>query len=230
MPSPLFCLCSTTIVFNSLFDVRMVRSDTSAATLREEVQGWRAQSGSRAAEWQCAACKTRSFLSRDTCRGCNKQRDVTHDGYINEWSQTAAWPQQGRGSSGDAARPVNKPKGPAQALALVRQQLAQAKAAELPEECIRILESKVQKEIQAQTDMDSHMQEAPLPVMPVPQVNVSLVKTMEALTGIIENMWNPDAGQPPKHLIHAIQESRANYSDLFGDPSLGCQVRHLTRS
>ena len=28
------------------------------------------------------------------------------------------------------------------------------------------------------------------------------------MTGIIENLWNPDAGQPPEHLIHAIQESR----------------------
>ena len=68
-----------------------------------------------APEWQCAACKMRSFLSRDTCRGCNKQRDEKHDEYINEWSQTAAWPQQGGGSSRDAAHPVNKPKGAAQA-------------------------------------------------------------------------------------------------------------------
>ena len=52
------------------------------------------------------------------------------------------------------------------------------------------------------------MQEAPLPVMPVAQVNVSLVKTLEALTVIIENLWNSDAGQPPENLIHAIQESR----------------------
>ena len=62
--------------------------------------------------------------------------------------------------------------------------------------------------MQAQTDLDLLMQEEPLPVMPVPQVNVSLVRTLEALTGIIENLWNPDAGQPPEHLTHAIQESR----------------------
>ena len=48
----------------------------------------------RVPEWQCAACKTRSFLSRDTCRGCGKLRDVKHDEYIDEWSQTVAWPQQ----------------------------------------------------------------------------------------------------------------------------------------
>ena len=35
-----------------------------------------------------------------------------------------AWPQQGGGSSGETPRPVNKPKGAAQALALARQQLA----------------------------------------------------------------------------------------------------------
>ena len=201
-------------------------------------QGWRAESGLRAPEWRCATCKTRSFVSRDTCRGCNKQRDEKHDEYFNEWSQTAAWPKQGGGST---ARLVNKPKGPAQALALPRQQLVQAKASAIPEECIRILESKVQKEAamkqaqpvgqkmgpsagqissdcriwregealqvaqetfeqaqqkvtQAQTDLDKLMQEAPLTAMPVPQVNMSLVKTLEALTGIIENMWNPDAG------------------------------------
>ena len=70
---------------------------------------------------------------------------MKHDEYINEWSQTAAWPQQGGGSSGDVAYPVNKPKGAAQALALTQQQLAQAKASALPEACIRILENEVQK-------------------------------------------------------------------------------------
>ena len=54
---------------------------------------------------QRAACKTRWFLNRDTCRGCNNQRDEKHD----ECSQTAAWPQLGGGSCGDAAHHVNKP-------------------------------------------------------------------------------------------------------------------------
>ena len=99
----------------------------------------------RAPEWQCAACKTPSFFSRDTCP-CGKQRDVKHDDNINEWSQTVAWPQQGGGSSGDGAHIVNKPKGAAQALALARQQLAQAKASALPEACIRVLENEAQKE------------------------------------------------------------------------------------
>ena len=65
-----------------------------------------------------------------------------------------------------------------------------------------------QEVIRAQMDLDKLMQEAPLPVTPVPQVNVSLVKSVEALTGLIENMWNPEAGPPPDQLIHAIQESR----------------------
>ena len=64
-------------------------------------QGWRAQSGLRAPEWQC--CKTPSFLTRDTCRGCGKQRDVIQDEYINERSQTAAWPQQSGNPSGEVA-------------------------------------------------------------------------------------------------------------------------------
>ena len=109
-------------------------------------QGWRAQSGLRAPEWQCAACQTRSFLSKGTCRGCSKQRDEKRDECINEWAQTAAWPQQGGASSGDDSHPVNKPKGAAQALAQARQQLAQAKATGMPERCIRILEEEVQKE------------------------------------------------------------------------------------
>ena len=65
-----------------------------------------------------------------------------------------------------------------------------------------------QEVMQAQTELEVLMQEAPLPVMPVAQVNVSLVKTLEALTGIIENLWNPDAGQPPDHLIHMQSRSR----------------------
>ena len=42
----------------------------------------------------------------------------------------------------------------------------------------------------AQSDLHKLMQEAPLPVTPAPQVNMNLVKSLEALTGLIENMWN----------------------------------------
>ena len=50
-----------------------------------------------------------------------------------------------------------------------------------------------QEVMHAKTDIEMLVQEAPLPVMLVPQVNVSLVKTLEALTGIIENLWNLEA-------------------------------------
>ena len=66
-----------------------------------------------------------------------------------------------------------------------------------------------QEIVQAQLDLHLLMQEASVPVMPTPQVNVSLVKSQETLTGLIENMWNPEAGPPPDQLIHAIQESGA---------------------
>ena len=40
-----------------------------------------------------------------------------------------------------------------------------------------------------------------------PHVNASLVETLEAWTGLVENMWDPDARQPPEHLVQAIQEA-----------------------
>ena len=92
----------------------MVRSDTVGS----DVTPRSPRDGVRNLDCELQSGKTRSFLSRDTRRCCNKRRDEKHDECINEWSQTAAWPQQGGGSSGDAARPVNMPKGPAQALAL----------------------------------------------------------------------------------------------------------------
>ena len=46
----------------------------------------------------------------------------------------------------------------------------------------------------------------------VPQIFVSLV---------IENMWNPDAGQPPDNLIHVIQQSRQILPYLFGNSVSG---------
>ena len=93
-----------------------------------------------------------------------------------------------------------------------------------------------QEVMQAQTELEKLMQEAPLPVMPVPQVNMSMVKSLEALTGIIENLWNPDAGPPPDDLVHAIQESRQILQTFSGYPvpgvwcSLGCRVGRRTGS
>ena len=75
-----------------------------------------------------------------------------------------------------------------------------------------------QEVMQPQTDLEMLMQEAPLPVMPVPQVNVCVVKTLEALTGIVENIWNPDAGQPAPDTLNPGVE--ANYSELFAGPKV----------
>ena len=44
------------------------------------------------------------------------------------------------------------------------------------------------RSVQAQLDLHELTQEAPLPVMPALQVNVNLVKSWEALTGLVENM------------------------------------------
>ena len=155
----------------------------------------------------------------------------------------------------------------------------------MPEECIRILESKVQKEeaamkqaqplgekmdqararfrraveagekamqalqkahanfekaqqevIQAQMDLDKFMQEAPLPVMPVPQVNVSLVKSLEALTKNyrkhVESRCRATTISP--HTRNPGVEG--NLSDLIGDRvsggerSFGCPVGSRTGS
>ena len=34
-------------------------------------------------------------------------------------------------------------------------------------------------------------------------------QTLDALTGAVESLWIPEAGQPPEHLVRLIQESRA---------------------
>ena len=183
------CLCL--IVFTP------IECDTSAATSREEVPGRGAQCGQRAPKWQCAAWKVRSHLSKDTCWGCNKQKDEAHDEYIHEWAQTAALATAGQPCEQDQRG----------SLASARQQLTLAKASAMPKDCVRTLESKVWQEetacdeagstlgkedghtpqkaletlkqaqqevVQDQMDLDKLMQEAPLPVLPVPQVNVSL--------------------------------------------------------
>ena len=125
----------------------------------------------------------------------------------------------------DAAYPVNKPKGAAQALARTGKSIRDAqsmnthlgkrvaeggggheessalgtedgpsagqisRAVESGEKAMHTLqkaqenfEQAQQEVMQAQTDLEMLMQEAPLPVVPVPQVNVRLVKTLEALT------------------------------------------------
>ena len=165
-------------------------------------QGWRAQSGQRAPEWRCAACKVLSFLSRDRCRGCNKR-----DEHINEWAQTAAWPMQGRGF-----RLVSKTKVAAQALAVARQRrcpkIASAswKARSEGGDCDEAEDgpSPISSNRRVQREGDGHTSSKRnrrwcrpkwtatsscwKPRCQYPQVNVSLVKTLEALTGIIDSI------------------------------------------
>ena len=45
--------------------------------------------------------------------------------------------------------------------------------------------------------------------MPNPQTNANLVGTLETLTGIIEHLWNLDAGPLLENLVSAIQASRS---------------------
>ena len=63
-------------------------------------------------------------------------------------------------------------------------------AGEKAQDALQKAQANVEKSQQAvaqvRMDLNKVMQEAPLPVMPVPQVNVSLVKSLEALTRIVE--------------------------------------------
>ena len=79
------------------------------------------------------------------------------------------------------------------------------RAVETGEKAVQVLQkAQAQQEIlQAQTDLATLMKEAPLP-----QVNKSLVRNLEALTGIVENLWNPGTGPPSENLVNALQESR----------------------
>ena len=65
------------------------------------------------------------------------------------------------------------------------------------------LEQAQQDILEAQTDLATLMKEESLPVMPVPHV-----KNLEALRGIIENLWNPGTGPTSEHLVNVLQESR----------------------
>ena len=233
------------VSFHSVFfDVRKMRSVTHRQRhYAKKSQGWRAQSGLRAPEWQCAACKTRSFLRGHVpSRSCCKQREETHDECINEWSPTAAWRQRRRqrvqrshsapcehaergspsscigsaatdagksigdtrrmrpnfgeqgAAGGDCDKTVSTPGTMDQGRDRCRLVVETGdKAMEAVQKAQETFDQAQQKVVQAQMDLDKLMQEAPLPVNPVPQVNGSLVQTLEALTG--ECLWNPDVRQ-----------------------------------
>ena len=140
VPSPLCCLCSAALVSTQFFVVRMVRSDMSAATLRKDVPGM--------------ACAVWTACSGMGVR--NVQDPVLQQGHV-PWMRKAKGRETGRAhqpavtdrglaTTEWAGQTVNKPKGAAQALALARQQLAQARASAMPEACLRSLENEVQQE------------------------------------------------------------------------------------
>ena len=72
----------------------------------------------------------------------------------------------------------------------------------------RAVESGEKAMLQKALENFEQAQQEVMQAQPVPQVNMSLVKSLEALTAIVENMWNPCAGPLPENLVHAIQESR----------------------
>ena len=111
-------------------------------------RGRKALPGQRLAEWQCARCHTRNFLSKSACRSCGKEKELQKDSHVDEKGQIAPLPRQGGGgvASGVAARPAGAAKGPAQLLAQTRLQLTQAREQGHPEDYIRILECKALKE------------------------------------------------------------------------------------
>ena len=116
VPSPLLplfrCICVHSFLMSEWCEVTR-RQQSYAKTS----QGWRAQSGLRAPEWQCATCKTWLFLSKDTCRCCNRRTTST--------STSGHRLRLGHNRAEVPPEPLrameNKPKGAAQALALARQ-------------------------------------------------------------------------------------------------------------
>ena len=116
--------------------------------------------------------------------------------------------ERGAGAGGDETNSTLRTEYGLSAARFRRAFESREKAMQALQKAQEIFEQAQQEMMQAQTDLQMLMQEAPLPVMPVPQVNVSLAKSLEALTGIMENLWNPDAGPPPDNPTHAIQESR----------------------
>ena len=87
------------------------------------------------------------------------------------------------------------------------------KAMEVMHKAQESFEQAQQEVIRAQTDLENFMQEAPLPVLAARQVNVSLCKTLETLTRLVETMWNPRR-QPREHLVRAIQCRRISFRPL----------------
>ena len=58
-------------------------------------------------------------------------------------------------------------------------------------------------------DLEHLERQAPSLVVQNPQTNSNLGGTLETLTGIIEHLWNLDAGPPLENLVSAIHASRS---------------------
>ena len=178
------------------------------------------QSGS-ARRARCARSSAGARAVAAASKGTRRTTSTSTSGH-----RLRLWLEEAGGSHGAPARLVSKPKGAAHALAPARQQLTQTQVSAMPEQCIDILESKMQQIAMTQAQplgqqmdqararflepssrvrkrwkhcrrhrrpwckrnrmwcrpkwtLDKLMQEAPLPVMPVPRVNLTLVKTLE---------------------------------------------------
>ena len=94
VPSPLCCKPLSKLLLHVLMSEWSEVASRPQRRCEIKSHGWKAQSELRALEWQCTACKTQSFLSRWTCRGCSKQRDTKQDEFFFEWSQSVSWSQQ----------------------------------------------------------------------------------------------------------------------------------------
>ena len=115
VPTLLCCMPLSKLLLHVLMSVWSDVKSRRQRRYERKSQGWRAQSGLHVPEWQCAACKTQSFFSREACRGSGKQRDVKQDEYINEWVTDCGLATTEWKFPGEAAHPGNKPKGLAQA-------------------------------------------------------------------------------------------------------------------
>ena len=104
------------------------------------------------------------------------------------------------------------------------------KAMETLQKAQQAFEQAHQEVVQPYMDLEHLEREAPSPVVPNPQTNANLVGTLETLTGIIEHLWNLDAGPPLENHVSAIHASRSLLhasSDLIAqedDPALAAKL------
>ena len=119
----------------------------------KRAKGQQAMAGMCQPERQCGACLTHSFLNKHSSRRCGKAKDYATDMYINEWVRRAApWPNGARAnppSPPPPSRSAHLQKEAQTVLAVARQKLQSAIAADLPESCITILKEQVRQDEKA---------------------------------------------------------------------------------